>query len=69
MASRINTVFERLRAPSSPPVAVGIKTAARLLDVSDRIVKRMVQDGRVRSQRIRGRRLISYESLQSLIRP
>jgi excisionase family DNA binding protein len=69
MAARINTIFERLQpAPSPRVVSVGIKAAAQLLGVSDRTVKRLVHEGRVRSQRIKGRRLIDYDSLQSLIK-
>ena len=64
----LGKLIDRLTTPPLPhTLSVGVKTAARLLDVSERTVKRMIADGRVKSHRVRGRRLVSYQSLKNLI--
>jgi excisionase family DNA binding protein len=64
----LDSLIERLSLPPAPEtLSVSMKTAARLIEVSERTMKRMVADGRVRSHRVRGRRLVSYASLKNLI--
>jgi len=68
MAANFTSLLERLTLPAAPEkLAVSIKVAAQILDVSPRTMKRMVADGRVKSHRVRGRRLVSYASLKQLI--
>jgi len=68
MIATFNQLAESLRIPATPRnLSVTIRTAPKVLGVSESTVKRMIRSGQVGSQRIRGRRVISYESLQSLL--
>jgi excisionase family DNA binding protein len=66
MSPQLLKVIERLTpAPTPHTVSVTVRTAGKMLGVSESTVKRMIRSGQVRSQRIRGRRLIAYDSLRN----
>jgi excisionase family DNA binding protein len=68
MAPQLSRVIERLTLPPSPrTLAVTVRHAARLLDCSESTIKRLIRANQVRSQRVRGRRLVALDSLQSLL--
>lgn len=53
---------------SGPSVAVGISEAARLLDVSERTVKRLTVAGDLPSTKIRGRRVVARSAIEEYLR-
>ena len=66
--SPLHRVIERLTLPPSPhTVGATVRTAGKLLGVSESTVKRMIRSGEVRSSRVRGRRVIAYDSLKALL--
>jgi excisionase family DNA binding protein len=72
MSPQLNRVIERLTErltlPAEPrSISVTVRTAARMLDVSESTIKRAIRSGQIRSSRVRGRRVIAYESLRNLL--
>ena len=63
----LNLILDRLQGPSTPKLGVGIRTASKLLEVSESTIKRMLRSGELDSSLIRGRRVIPVESLRRLV--
>lgn len=66
-AQPMSTVAHTASRPKVKPMAVSVKTAAELLTVSEKTIRRMIKDGVIRPLRHRRLLRIPITQLQALV--